>query len=245
MLDVIENKKGERIDYTFHYGSDRNRYLFIVGHGVTGNKDHRIVTTLSEKIAHEGMSVLRFSFTGNGDSEGSFEESTISKEIEDLQSILSSATERGWRPIYAGHSMGAAVGVLTASIDSRIQLLVSLAGIVETEGFCKAEFGKVTPGEGFMWGDSRCPLSQEFVNDMKQIKSVLPRAAGIDIPWLLIHGTRDEVVSLNHSHSLILNFESSREFVEIDGADHLFSGEAISLVTDSVVDWLGRKLQVN
>ena len=80
---------------------------------------------------------------------------------------------------------------------------------------------------------------------MKQINSVLPRATGIDIPWLLVHGTRDEVVPLNHSHSLISNFESSREFVEIDGADHLFSGEVMSLVTDSVVDWLGRKLQVN
>ena len=96
-----------------------------------------------------------------------------------------------------------------------------------------------------MWNNAQCPLSQEFVNEMLQIKSVLPRASGIQIPWLLIHGTNDDVVPISESQSLILNFEKARELIEIDGGDHLFSGTAINVVTDSVVDWLGRKLQVN
>lgn len=245
MLGIIRNKKGEKIDYTFHYGSEKNRFLLIVAHGVTADKDASIVTTLSERVAMEGMSVLRFSFTGNGESEGRFEECTISKEIEDLQSILTIATECGWRPIFAGHNMGSAVGILTASIDSRIQLLISLAGVVSTEVFCEAEFGGVTPGEGYMWGNSDCPLSQEFVNDMKQIKSVLPRASGLELPWLLVHGTADEIVPITESHLLLSNVENSRELVEVDGADHLFSGNSTNTLADSVIDWLGRKLQVN
>ena len=245
MLGIIRNKKGEKIDYTFHYGSEKNRFLLIVAHGVTGDKEAPLVTTLSERVATEGMSVLRFSFTGNGESEGRFEECTISKEIEDLQSILTIVTEHGWRPIFAGHSMGSAVGVLTASVDSRIQLLISIAGMVSTEAFYEAEFGTVTPGQGYMWGNSNCPLSQEFVNDMKQIKSVLPRASGLELPWLLVHGTADEIVPITESHLLLSNVENSRELVEVDGADHLFSGNSTNTLADSVIDWLGRKLQVN
>ena len=207
--------------------------------------DHPHILKLAEEVSKQGMSVLRFSFSGNGNSSGRFEQCTISKEIQDLQCILSAVIASGWRPIYAGHNMGGAVGALTAVVDPRIELLISLAGMVETAKFCKNEFGMIIPGQGNMWDNAQCPLSQEFVNDMLQIKSVLPRASGIQIPWLLIHGTNDDVVPISESQSLILNFEKARELIEIDGGDHLFSGTAIKVVTDSVVDWLGRKLQVN
>jgi fermentation-respiration switch protein FrsA (DUF1100 family) len=96
-----------------------------------------------------------------------------------------------------------------------------------------------------MWGNTNCPLSHEFVNDMKQIKSVLPRASGLELPWLLVHGTADEIVPITESNLLLSNIENSRELVEVDGADHLFSGNSTNTLADSVIDWLGRKLQVN
>ena len=245
MDEEILNIHQEKIDYKFHVGSEHNYHLLIIGHGVTGDMDHPHLLKLAEEVSKQGMSVLRFSFSGNGHSGGQFEQCRISKEIQDLQCILSAVIASGWRPIYAGHNMGGAVGALTAAVDPRIELLISLAGMVETEKFCRNEFGMIIPGKGNMWDNAQCPLSQEFVNEMVQIKSVLPRASGIQIPWLLIHGTNDDVVPISESQSLILNFEKTRELVEIDGADHLFSGTAINVVTDSVVDWLGRKLQVN
>jgi len=245
MDEEIINIHQEKIDYKFHVGSEHNYHLLIIGHGVTGDMDHPHLLKLAEEVSKQGMSVLRFSFSGNGHSGGQFEQCRISKEIQDLQCILSAVIASGWRPIYAGHNMGGAVGALTAAVDPRIELLISLAGMVETEKFCRNEFGMIIPGKGNMWNNAQCPLSQEFVNEMLQIKSVLPRASGIQIPWLLIHGTNDDVVPISDSQSLILNFEKTRELVEIDGADHVFSGTAINVVTDSVVDWLGRKLQVN
>jgi len=245
MDEEIINIHQEKIDYKFHVGSEHNYHLLIIGHGVTGDMDHPHLLKLAEEVSKQGMSVLRFSFSGNGHSGGQFEQCRISKEIQDLQCILSAVIASGWRPIYAGHNMGGAVGALTAAVDPRIELLISLAGMVETEKFCRNEFGMIIPGKGNMWDNAQCPLSQEFVNEMLQIKSVLPRASGIQIPWLLIHGTNDDVVPISESQSLILNFEKTRELVEIDGADHVFSGTAINVVTDSVVDWLGRKLQVN
>jgi alpha/beta superfamily hydrolase len=242
MNDEIKNFQNEKIEYAFHEGSSKNRHLLIIGHGVTGNMDRTLIVKLAEAVADQGLPVLRFSFSGNGNSGGHFEESTISKEIQDLQCVINSVVEQGWRPIYAGHSMGGAVGALTAAIDSRIQLLISLAGMVETEQFCNKEFGMLTPGNGNMWDDENCPLSPGFVKDMKQIKSVLPRASGIEIPWLVVHGTNDDLVPVADSRSLITNHEETRQCIEIEGADHLFSGEAISELTEIVIDWLGRKL---
>lgn len=242
MLGEIKNKHSEIIDYTFHLGSEKSRHLLIVGHGVMGDKDNPLVSTLAREVANQGMSTLCFSFTGNGYSEGRFADCTISKEIEDLQYILSSAVEQGWRPIYAGHNMGAAVGVLSAAIDSRIEFLISLAGMVETQEFCRKEFQQVKQNNRSMWGDPAFPLSDSFVKDMHEIKSILPRATGINIPWLLLHGTKDDVVPPIESQSLITNFRSTRDLVKIEGADHAFSGEYTNQLIEAVVEWLAKKI---
>ncbi len=103
----------------------------------------------------------------------------------------------------------------------------------------------LTPGKDNMWDEESCPLSREFVDDITQIESVLPLVSRVELPWLLVHGTRDKVISSKESQSLVTNFEETRELVEIEGADHLFSGDALELATESVIDWLGKKLQSN
>ena len=46
---------------------------------------------------------------------------------------------------YIGHSMGAAIGVLSTARDNRIRCLVSLAGMVDTRKFAETEFGGEIP----------------------------------------------------------------------------------------------------
>ena len=155
MNTVIRNNSGEKIDYTFNdCGSET---VVIIGHGVTGNKDRPLVVALAEGLVASGMSVLRFSFSGNGDSEGRFVDSTITKELSDLSAVNDALEAEGNRVIYAGHSMGGAVGVSVAAVDKRIQALISLAGMVNTKKFAETEFGEVIPDAGNMWDDEDCP----------------------------------------------------------------------------------------
>ena len=197
MSTEIRNKVGEKIDYTFHdAGSDR---VVVIGHGVTGNKDRPLVLALAEGLSAAGISALRFSFSGNGDSEGSFLDSNITKELSDLDAVISFVEGLGKKVVYAGHSMGGAVGVSVASQDDRITGLISLAGMVNTKKFAMTEFGEVTPDNGFMWDDEDCPLSQSFMDDLNGIDTLLDKGTSINVPWLLIHGTEDDVVLIDES----------------------------------------------
>ena len=72
---------GEVLDYTFHAGTEGSRHIAVLGHGVTGNKDRPFVVALAEGLAAAGIHALRFSFAGNGASEGRFADATISKEV--------------------------------------------------------------------------------------------------------------------------------------------------------------------
>ena len=242
MFDRITNRHGETLDYTFHEGSEDMRNLLVIGHGVTGNKDRPLVTALAERVSGEGMPCLRFSFSGNGDSQGRFSECTISKEVEDLKSVLTTVVEQGWTPIYAGHSMGAAVGALATAGDGRMRYLISLAGMVETADFCKREFSGVTPDEGFMWDQEECPFSRAFLDDMEKIQTISGEASAVKVPWLFVHGTGDDVVPVQESRSLFALANEPKKLIEIPGADHVFSGEALERVCEEVVSWLGDNL---
>lgn len=238
MFGEIRNEHNERLDYTFHEGEgDR---IVVIGHGVTGNKDRPALIALAEGLANAGISALRFSFSGNGESEGAFTDSTITKEVADLGSVLD--TLRGYNICYVGHSMGGAVGVLRAAADERIQALVSLAGMVHTKAFAHREFGDATPDAGFMWDEPDCPLSQVYVDDMATIESVAKNASQFAVPWLLVHGTEDDIVPIEDSHDILQYANEDTELLELPGVDHVFSGDGTAIMVEKVGTWIDQKL---
>ena len=232
----IRNRSGERIDHSFHPGT-RADALVILGHGVTGNKDRPHLVALGEGLSARGWPCLRISFSGNGDSEGRFEDSCITKEIGDLQAVLDAVPDTA-KVAYVGHSMGGAVGVLTAARDLRIRALVSLAGMTRTAAFVQREFGDVTPGAGFMWDDENCPLSETYVNDLTSIGDTLSAAEAVIQPWLLIHGVADDLVPLQDGRDAYQAAICEKQFLEIAGADHSFDDASYPLLVEAVDLWL-------
>ena len=240
MFGKIKNGHGERLDYAFHEGERGAKNIVVLGHGVTGNKDRPFIVALAEGLAAVGIPALRFSFSGNGASEGRFIDSTISKEVDDLCVVLDRLKD--YAICYVGHSMGGAVGVLRASEDSRIQLLVSLAGMVHTKAFAQREFGDVTPDEGFMWDEPDCPLSQVYMDDLTQINTVVDRAPQITVPWLLVHGDEDDVVPIEDSHDILERVDGQAQLITLEGASHVFSDEYTPVMVEKVVAWLKTQL---
>jgi pimeloyl-ACP methyl ester carboxylesterase len=232
----IFNSHGERLDVDFHQGT-RSAVTVLLGHGVTGNKDRPLLVAIAEGLSKKGWPCIRFSFSGNGDSEGKFEDSNITKEVDDLRSMMNLVPKEN-KIAYIGHSMGAAVGVKTAARGMLIQCLISLAGMVDTAGFVKREFGDVVPGKGFMWDEENCPLSENYVNDLNEISSILPDAATVACPWLLIHGTEDDVVPIEDSRKAFEAACCDKKLIEIPGGGHSFDAESYGTIVDSIELWL-------
>ena len=236
MFGDIKNLHGERLDYSVHEGTANSKNMVVLGHGVTGNKDRPFVIALAWELAASGLFAFRFSFSGNGDSEGRFTDSTISKEVDDLGVVLDILKD--YSVCYVGHSMGGAVGVLRAIRDDRIKLLVSLAGMVHTKVFAETEFGDVTPDAGFKWDELDCPLSQAYVDDLTQIDTVVDRASQITMPWLLVHGTEDDVVPIQESREIFHKANEPKKLIEIEAGNHVFSDAASGVMLTKVVNWI-------
>jgi pimeloyl-ACP methyl ester carboxylesterase len=242
-MSPIHNKQGERLDVAFHEGptdTSRADRLVIIGHGVTGDKDRPLLIAIAEALAAKGWPCLRISFSGNGESEGQFTDSNITKGISDLTAIIDQLGN-GKKIAYIGHSMGGAIGTLTAARDDRINVLGSLAGMVYTRAFVTREFGEITPDEGDMWDEAGCPLSSSYVDDLNHIDNTLAAVRELRLPWLLIHGQEDDVVPLTDSQDFHRQLRGPNQLLEIPAAGHSFEGHH-QPVCEALLDWLKKHL---
>ena len=235
----IHNQNCERLDSSFHE-SEKNDCLVILAHGFTGDKNQPLLVSLANKLSKLGWPTLRISFSGNGQSEGEFAQSTLSKEITDLTAVLDQVGT-GKKIAYIGHSLGGAVGTLTAARDERIKVMVSLAGMVHTHAFVARESSDIIPDHGCLSDNSSYPLSSNFVDDLNQIHDTLNAVVELRLPWLFVHGTNDVVIPLSDSTELNSRLRGPSKFVEIPGAEHVFDGYD-NEVAGAVADWLKKHL---
>jgi len=243
MNQPIKNPLGETLDYSFASGVDNSKkpdWIVVLGHGVTGNKDRPLVADPAAALNAAGFDTLRFSFAGNGDSEGEFGDATISKEVDDLNAVLDAVSSMYPNIAYIGHSMGGAVGVIQASTDLRIRALISIAGMIDTKSFAETEFGEETPDAGLMWEETSCLLSSAFMTDLCHTHNSLEnKVEAITAPWLLLHGTADDVVLPKDSETVARVKGDRVTLVTVDGADHSFNEPAHKTeLIDNIVTWL-------
>lgn len=236
MIGELRNRLGERLDHVWTPGGAGSDAVAVVMHGVTSHHDRPYLVALCDALAERGVASLRFSFAGNGRSDGAFSDATIGKEVDDLGAVLDALPAR--RIACVGHSMGALVATLRAAMDQRIEALVSLAGMVDAAGFCARHFAGLVPGRDVMFGRAGCVLSPAFLADARRIGSIAPAAARIVVPWLIVHGEADELVPLAEAESLAA---ARAQVVVMAGADHRFTGTERAMVA-AVVPWLVRVL---
>ena len=237
----LENHLGERLATSFTPGAPGDDALVVIGHGLTSDKDRPWSETLSSRFAEAGVASLRFAFAGNGDSEGEFLASSIAKEVLELRRVLELV---GDRPIaYVGHSMGGAVGLLTAAQDARIDVLVSLAAITDAREFVERMFGDLEEGAP-MLGKPQCPFGRVLETNLRDLGSIEAHGAAIGVPWLAVHGTADDMVPAWNTERLFAANRVRLQVAWLDGVDHSFSGDGLHQLADVVVPWVTDRLSV-
>src|SRR6266576_2690237 len=115
----IKNRKGQTIVVILDGTRNPNGLVFIM-HGLGGNKDQMLSETFAESFREKGYTVLRFDTTNTlGESDGRYEDATLTNYYEDLQDVIAWAKKHTWyrEPFYlVGHSLG---GISTSMYAAR------------------------------------------------------------------------------------------------------------------------------
>ncbi|KAK7388204.1 hypothetical protein VNO78_23013 [Psophocarpus tetragonolobus] len=138
---IITNKCGNKIVGILHESATKE--IVILCHGLRSTKEDNIMTNLAASLENAGISSFRFDFTGNGESEGSFEFGHYWREVEDLHDVVQHF-HRENRIVIAiiGHSKGGSVVLLYASKYYDIKAVVNLSGRYDLKAGLEERLGK-------------------------------------------------------------------------------------------------------
>jgi putative redox protein len=223
------NLSGEKLAGTFHAPSENSRHGIILGHCFTCSRHTRILRDLSLALVEEGFKVLRFDFSGNGQSEGNFSESIYSKQVGDIKTAASFMSAQGvsWIGV-AGHSMGAMVALLAASEMDSIKAICTLAAkasalqsfhfLSEDQIQALRRTGRVN----FISRGRTLEFTEAFFADAAKydLSSIMP---SLPQPLMVVHGDMDEIIPVENAYRILQYKKVNTELTIISGADHMFS----------------------
>jgi dipeptidyl aminopeptidase/acylaminoacyl peptidase len=253
---VVFDSKGQQIVGMLHLPDGHGRFpAALLLHGFTGTKTeiHRMFVKLSRHLAAHGIASLRFDFRGSGDSAGDFEDMTIRSEVVDaleaLKFLARHKRVNSRRLALIGMSMGGAIAShVVARERNRIKTLALWAPVAEGAGILDdlstpeaiaalAQTG-ITDHEGNLVG-------VQFIRQFAEMRP-LREVAKSKCPALLIHGSKDQTVPVQHSDMYERALRSPKRIVKkviINGADHTFNKHIWETrAIDETLDWLAETL---
>ena len=245
----FENHTGEQLAGILDLPDDGTPVATaLFAHCFTCSKDLKSVTRISQMLNQAGIAVLRFDFTGLGDSDGDFSTTNFSTSIDDICAAARYLTDAGMAPnIAIGHSLGGAAILMAAPHIASLDAVVTIGAPGQADHVTRLFAGQKqeleSRGEAEVSiGGRPFRIRQQLVDDLNE-QSGPERAEKLRLPLLVLHSPVDEIVSIDNAAEIFTRAMHPKSFVSLDKADHLLSGEADARYVGSLIAaWSARYL---
>lgn len=245
---VLKGKHGKPILVdTFYVSNKIPKPILIFSHGYKGFKDWGAWNIMAKTFADAGFCFIKFNFSHNGgtveqpidfpDLEA-FGNNNYTKELDDLETVINwvsknptLTTEANTNNItLLGHSRGGGIVSIKAEEDSRINNIISLAGVSDFKArFPSGQLLKQWKEQGVMFVENgrtkqQMPHYFQYFEDFERNEKrlTIQRAvSSLKIPHLIIHGNDDTSVSVEEAKALH-KWNPNSILKIINGANHVF-----------------------
>ncbi|MBT8261181.1 MAG: bifunctional alpha/beta hydrolase/OsmC family protein [Bacteroidia bacterium] len=248
---TFENESGQQLSGRLELPADEIPHNFVLfAHCFTCNKNLGAVRNISRALSSKGFGVLRFDFTGLGESDGDFEDTNFSGNVADLIAASDYLAENYKAPtLVVGHSLGGAAAIFAAAEITSIKavatigapsnpvhvthLLKSSLEEIENEGVAVVNLS----GRDFT-------IKKQFLDDLKT-KSLPDVAQGLRKALLVMHSPQDTTVGIKNAEEIYIAARHPKSFVSLDGADHLLMRREDSEYAGLVIaGWASRYVDI-
>jgi len=246
---TFENNEGESLAARLDLPIDEKPTAYaLFAHCFTCTKNFKALVHINRALARHGIAVLRFDFTGLGESEGDFSETSLSSNVADLVAAAEFLKSNFEAPqLLIGHSLGGAAGLQAAEKIPSTRAVVTISAPASLDDLARhLRDRKETEGpEGeteITLASGTFRLKNRFIEDLEQVRmqEVIKK---LDKPLLILHSPKDEVVSLRNAMEIFENADHPKSFISLDKADHLLTDRNDSRYAGSVLSaWAGKYL---
>ena len=221
----------------------------IFAHCFTCSKNLNAVLHISRALTQHGIAVLRFDFTGLGDSEGEFANTNFSSNVEDLVSAAAFLEKEYQAPrLLIGHSLGGAAVLLASQKIDSVAAVATIAAparpdhlhrlftqdleTIHREGKAEVTLG----GRSFT-------ITRQLIDDLEEAYEK-HHFEQIHHPLLILHSPADQTVSIDNASDIYLQAKHPKSFISLDQADHLLTEQADSEYAGAMIgSWVQRYVQ--
>lgn len=210
--------------------SDKTKPIIIFCHGFASSKESHTYQSLGDILNKNNISTFKFDFWGHGESEGKFEEITVSKAVKEALSAISFIKKQGYSKIgLMGSSFGGLVSIITASKNNDLFVLTlksPVSSFGESMDYGKwKEIKKEAEEKGYTFyinsKGGKLRLNQTFFEDAESINGY-ELAKNIKTPTLIVHGDEDRAVRIEQSKKTVEIIPNCKLEI-IKGADHRYT----------------------
>ncbi|WP_430907338.1 bifunctional alpha/beta hydrolase/OsmC family protein [Maribacter sp. 2-571] len=238
---TFSNKEGQNLVGRIEMPVNGHPHNFaIFAHCFTCNKNLLAIKNISKALTASGFGLLRFDFTGLGESDGDFADTNFSGNVTDLVAAADFLKAHYQAPsLLVGHSLGGAAVLFAAEQIASVKAMATIgapsdpthvqhllkSGLEEIEKKGKAVIN--LSGRDFT-------IKKQFLDDLKT-KSLPETVKKLRKPLLILHSPQDNTVGIKNAEEIYVAAHHPKSFVSLDGADHLLMKKADSLYAGQVI----------
>ena len=222
----------------------------LFAHCFACGKDIAAARRISARLAAMGFAVLRFDFTGLGQSGGDFAATTFTSNVGDLVAAAAALAARGLAPdLLIGHSLGGAAVLRAAGQIASVRAVATIgapfdpAHVIATFAEARAAIERDGAAEVTL-GQRRIRIGRALLQDLAE--APMGGAIGtLSRALLVLHAPRDATVGIDNATRIFTAARHPKSFVTLDDADHLLSRrEDAEYAAEVIAAWCGRYLDL-
>jgi uncharacterized OsmC-like protein/alpha/beta superfamily hydrolase len=237
----FKNKDGQTLSARLDLPVDGKPAAFaLFAHCFTCSKNIKAIAHISRALTRQGIAVMRFDFTGLGESEGDFADTNFSSNIDDLVMAAEFLKSDYQAPkILIGHSLGGAAVIQAAGHILSSKAVVTIAAPADPRHLTRT-LGSATQtikshGEAEVSIAGRTfRLKKQFLDDLQFI-NIKETLKNLNKALLVLHSPLDATVAIENAAQIFQAARHPKSFISLDKADHLLSNPEDSLYAGSVI----------
>ena len=221
----------------------------LFAHCFTCNKNLTAVRNIGRALTNNGIAVLRFDFTGLGESEGDFENTNFSSNVEDLISAAQFLEQNYSAPdILIGHSLGGAAVIFAAQHIKSVKAIATIgapSNPKHVSNLLKEGVDEInSKGQAtVVIGGREFNIQKHFLDDINE-KNMDTTLKNLKLPLLVLHSPQDTTVGIENAAQIYQCAWHPKSFISLDGADHLLSKKEDSVYVGKMIStWSGRYIK--
>ena len=248
---IFENKEGQSLVGRLELPANQHPHNFaIFAHCFTCNKNLAAVRNIGKALTSNGFGVLRFDFTGLGESEGDFGDTNFSGNVEDLIAAADYLNDNYSAPtLLIGHSLGGAAAIYAAARVNSIKAVATIgapSSPKHVQRLLRSSVDEIKKnGKAIVNLSGRdFTIKKQFLDDLER-KTLSETAKNLRKPILIMHSPQDNTVSIKNAEEIYRAAHHPKSFISLDGADHLLMDKKDSIYAGEVISgWAKRYLDI-